>query len=114
MEFYQAKPGVEVGHETYGRGVVRAVRPQTDERVAEADVYFYEHDAATNVPLLALEPAAAVTRTDVTDTDHGLTVTVDDGLYTVALRPDGEGGGFEVTLSLGNATLDSAHLSTDE
>ncbi|KTG11413.1 hypothetical protein AUR64_03930 [Haloprofundus marisrubri] len=109
-----AKQGVEVWNREYGRGVILKTHAETDSEMASALIYFYHPDITQDVPLASLETASEMLSTDIKRGSCGFEVEIHDGMFTFYIEPDGNGTGYEVSLTAGNATLEQTHFSTEE
>ncbi|WP_254863122.1 hypothetical protein [Halovivax gelatinilyticus] len=106
--------GSEVTHEKHGRGVIIDEVVQNTDGTHEVPVLFYYTGDAQIVPVVTLNPAAEVARSEISTGSSGMTITVDDGFFSFSVEPDGKGSGFDVTLRVGNTVIDSAHLDFSE
>lgn len=113
MEEKDASEGIEVTHPTHGRGFVSTYHPQFGAEPDEATVQFYD-GGEHRLPVYVLESAAEVTTASVTTSSTGFRATVDDGYYTIVLRPDGSGGGYTVELLEEGRVADTVTLSGGE
>lgn len=105
---------VEVTHWEHGRGRIIDVAIGRQGKVDVADVYFYAPDEIQEVPLTTLSLAASVASVDITDGEYGFEISIDDGFFEMVINPDGQGGGFDVSLKAGMATVDTCHLSYED
>lgn len=113
MDRQDISVGMEVNHAKYGRGCIVDLCITQSDGMDEVEVLFYHSNETQRVPRIALSPAAEATSVDATTGLNGLTVTIDDGFYTLYIEPDGNGTGYSVSLRAGNSRLDEAHLSSE-
>lgn len=113
MDLDSVTVGLEVTHTNYGRGNIIEKPATREEKMPEVSVYFYRLDEQREVPAYAISPSAAVTSIDSQTGSLGLTITIDDGFFTLYIEPDGQGTGYSISLHAGNAQLDSARLSAE-
>lgn len=114
MKRESVSEGMEVNHSKYGRGCVVDPMIVQSEGINEVLVFFYLRGEEEAVPVYSLSPAEEVTSIESTAEPQGITVTIDDGFYTLHIEPDGKGTGYSVTLRSGHATIDTTHLSSAE